>query len=241
MQNALRRKDALPNVETKFAQMEIKVESASDEFLTVSGYGSVFGVTDQGGDVVEPGAFRESIASGAVPKMLWQHDPSQPIGVWDSVAEDARGLFMRGRISKRTVKGAEVCEMIQMGAIDGLSIGYAIKDNGSRLQDGRRFISDVELWETSVVTFPMNRSAGITEAKSADDMTEAEIKRHVEKSLRKIGISAREAKAMASASIKGMDEGPRDVGTPTPEYDQRDVDELKASLTETLRQMEAHT
>ncbi|MBL4813799.1 MAG: HK97 family phage prohead protease, partial [Rhodobacteraceae bacterium] len=87
-------------------------------------------------------------------KMLWQHDPTQPIGIWDQVHEDAQGLWVKGRILTGIAKGREALELIEAGAIDGLSIGYrtvkAHKDDG-----GRRRLSELELWEVSLVTFPM--------------------------------------------------------------------------------------
>ena len=86
--------------------------------------------------------------------MLWQHDPAQPIGVWDEVREDARGLYVKGRILTDVEKGREAAALIGAGAIDGLSIGYrtvrAQKDG-----KGQRLLSELELWEVSLVTFPM--------------------------------------------------------------------------------------
>jgi hypothetical protein len=124
----------------------------------ISGHASLFGAADQGGDVVEPGAYAASLAAlaarGGRVKMLWQHDPAQPIGVWDEVREDARGLFVRGRILTDVARGREAAALLAAGAIDGLSIGYrtrrAVKDAG-----GGRRLAEVELWEVSLVTFPM--------------------------------------------------------------------------------------
>jgi hypothetical protein len=86
--------------------------------------------------------------------MLWQHDPAQPIGVWDEVREDGRGLYVKGRILTDVEKGREAAALIGAGAIDGLSIGYrtvrAQKDG-----KGQRLLSELELWEVSLVTFPM--------------------------------------------------------------------------------------
>ena len=124
----------------------------------IEGYASLFGACDQGGDVVEAGAYATSLASLAARnsrvKMLWQHDPTQPIGVWDEVHEDGRGLYVKGRILTDVEKGREAVALVQAGAIDGLSIGYrtkrAVKDGR-----GRRLLSELELWEVSLVTFPM--------------------------------------------------------------------------------------
>lgn len=231
-------KDAGEVLETKFAALEIKAEGEDDEYLTISGYGSVFNNVDGGGDMVMPGAFKECIAKGRKPKMLWQHDASQPIGAWDTMREDANGLFMQGRISKRAAKGAEVAALVKMGAVDGLSIGYRTKEYEMDMDTGTRKLTKLDLWETSVVTFPMNDLAGIYAMKSADEMSETEIKRHIEHALKAIKFSSTEAKAMASAAMKGRENVLRDAGVPLPETDQREVDELKALLTETLKAME---
>jgi hypothetical protein len=231
-------KDAGEPLETKFAALEIKSDDEDDEYLYISGYGSVFNNVDGGGDVVMPGAFKECIGMGRKPKMLWQHDASQPIGTWDSMREDASGLYVKGRISKRASKAAEVAALVKMGAVDGLSIGYRTQEYEMDMEAGTRKLTKLDLWEISVVTFPMNDLAGIYAMKSADDMSEAEIKRHIERALKAIKISSTEAKAMASAAMKGRENVLRDAGVPLPETDQREVDELKALLTETLKAME---
>lgn len=125
---------------------------------TIEGYASYFGRQDQGGDVVQQGAYRASLealkAAGRRVKMLWQHDPAQPIGVWDEVFEDETGLYVKGRILPNIDRGREALELIEAGAIDGLSIGYRTKRAGKN-DKGQRLLSELELWEVSVVTFPM--------------------------------------------------------------------------------------
>ena len=124
----------------------------------IEGYASLFGQRDQGGDVVEAGAYGRSLktlgAAGRRVKMLWQHDPAEPIGVWDEVREDARGLYVKGRLLTEVGRAREAAALIAAGAIDGLSIGYrtvrATKDDR-----GRRLLNELELWEVSLVTFPM--------------------------------------------------------------------------------------
>jgi uncharacterized protein len=124
----------------------------------ISGYASLFNAADQGGDVVLPGAYAASLAAlaaaGRGVKMLWQHDPAQPIGVWDEVREDARGLWVSGRLLPEVEKGREAAALIAAGAVDGLSIGYRTK-RASKDAEGRRLLAEVELWEVSLVTFPM--------------------------------------------------------------------------------------
>lgn len=138
-------------LETKFCR--ISGVTVGDE-ATVEGYASLFGSTDQGGDAVLPGAFKASLGAGRKVRMLWQHDPNQPIGVWEEVKEDNKGLWVRGRILTDVAKGREAASLVAAGAIDGLSIGYRTK-RSERDGKGRRLLAEVELWEVSLVTFPM--------------------------------------------------------------------------------------
>ena len=131
----------------------------------VEGYASLFGLADQGGDIVQPGAYARSLermaARGGSVKMLWQHDPAQPIGIWDEIREDTRGLFVKGRLLPDVARAREAAVLIAAGAIDGLSIGYrtiaAEKDT-----KGRRLLAELDLWEISLVTFPMLREARVS-------------------------------------------------------------------------------
>ena len=126
--------------------------------LEIEGYASVFGRRDQGGDVVQRGAYAASLKAMAVAgrrvKMLWQHDPGEPIGVWDVVREDATGLWVKGRILPDVARGREAAALLGAGAIDGLSIGYRTV-RAERDGKGQRVLAELELWEVSLVTFPM--------------------------------------------------------------------------------------
>ncbi len=141
----------------------------------ISGYASLFGARDQGGDVVQKGAYAASLATlqrqGRAVKMLWQHDPAQPIGIWDEVREDAMGLWVKGRILTEVEKGREAAALLAAGAMDGLSIGYrTIKS--TKAADGGRILNELELWEVSLVTFPMLSEARVSskaEAKNAQN------------------------------------------------------------------------
>ena len=168
------------------------------EGAVVSGYASVFGSPDQGGDVVERGAYagslKRTMATGGRVKMLWQHDPAQPIGVWDEVREDEHGLWVKGRILTDIARGREAAALVGAGAIDGLSIGYrtlkAHKDEA-----GRRRLSEVELWEVSLVTFPMLPEARV--ASKGDDGGGQELRRLAE-------VFRRAGREMADAWEKGI-------------------------------------
>jgi HK97 family phage prohead protease len=135
-----------------------------EDGVEISGYASLFGAVDQGGDVVEAGAYAASlkamIAAKRSIKMLWQHQPGHPIGVWDEVREDARGLWVKGRILNSVEKGREAAALIAAGAIDGLSIGYRTV-KATKNSKGQRLLSELELWEVSLVTFPMLPSARV--------------------------------------------------------------------------------
>ena len=130
----------------------------------IQGYASLFGEVDQGNDVVAKGAYANSIrtleTAGQRVKMLWQHDPAQPIGVWDEVREDAKGLWVKGRLLDSTQKGREAAALIDAGAIDGLSIGDRTLRAG-KTEKGQRLLTELELWEVSLVTFPMLPSARV--------------------------------------------------------------------------------
>ena len=162
-----------PGLERKFCRLgeDLTVTDGTG----IEGYASLFGKCDQGGDVVTSGAYGKSLkaleAGGRKVKMLWQHDPAQPIGVWDEVREDERGLYVKGRILTDVEKGREAAALIGAGAIDGLSIGYrtvrAQKDG-----KGQRLLSELELWEVSLVTFPMLPDARVGAKGDTPDATD---------------------------------------------------------------------
>ena len=154
-----RRDAAEHGLETKFMAFG---EESSVSNGRLSGYASVFDAPDQSGDVVAPGAFAASLAAGPRSvKLLWQHDPAQPIGVWETLREDGRGLFAEGRLLTEIRAGAEAAALLRAGAVDGLSIGYRAR-RSERLSGGGRRLLDIELWEISLVTFPM-----LSEARAA--------------------------------------------------------------------------
>lgn len=123
--------------------------------LTIAGYASVFDQPDLTGDIVRRGAFALSLAGGAGGvRMLFQHDPGEPIGAWDAMVEDARGLFVRRRIFNTGPRAKAAQRLVRGGLVDGLSIGFRTR-SARRLSAKRRELIDIDLWEVSVVTFPM--------------------------------------------------------------------------------------
>ena len=146
-----------------------RIENLSrDQF---EGYASLFGVTDGAGDTVAPGAFAKSLRlTGIAPvRMLYQHFAHEPIGVWEDIREDARGLYVRGRLVTETGRGRDVRALIAEGALDGLSIGFKTRAARRDPLTRSRVLTELELWEISIVTFPLLAGSQVTAigAKSA--------------------------------------------------------------------------
>ncbi|MEQ1950718.1 HK97 family phage prohead protease [Mesorhizobium sp. CN2-181] len=133
-----------------------------------SGYASLFDAVDLGKDMVVRGAFARSIRErgAAGIRMLYQHDPAQPIGVWTELREDRRGLFVRGQLAKDVAKAREVLSLMQARALDGLSIGFRAVKASNDPATGVRRIVEADLWEISVVTFPMLPGARVETVKA---------------------------------------------------------------------------
>lgn len=121
-----------------------------------TGYASLFGLADAQNDVVERGAFAASLLrrGPAGIRMLWQHDPAEPIGTWLSLSEDPVGLRVTGRLVTATARGREALDLMAAGAVDGLSIGFRALRAAPARRGGPRRLIEVDLWEVSVVTFP---------------------------------------------------------------------------------------
>jgi len=156
----------LSALETKFCGFDANI--GLNDAAEISGYASLFNAEDKGGDVVQKGAYTASLArlskAGGKVKMLWQHDPMQPIGVWDEIYEDDKGLFVKGRLLTEVQVGREAMILLQAGAIDGLSIGYRTV-RAEKSAKGR-LLHEIDLWEVSMVTFPMLPEARVA---SSDD------------------------------------------------------------------------
>lgn len=140
----------------------------ADQDIYVHGYASLFGVADLSGDRVIKGAFAASLLAraGEPLPMLFGHETTEPIGVWDRVVEDARGLFVAGRILAGSDKSDRIARLVTQRALSGLSIGYRVKRMRPRAPNtgpnqGRDLV-ELDLWEISIVAFPMLRSARLT-------------------------------------------------------------------------------
>lgn len=137
---------------------------------TFSGYASLFGVEDLSHDIVEKGAFLASLSrrgpSGV--KMLYQHDPAEPIGRWTDIRETSKGLKVTGQLMTNLARGREVLHMMREGILDGLSIGFRTVKARKDRKSGIRRLVEVDLWEISIVTFPMQPDARVAHVKSRD-------------------------------------------------------------------------
>lgn len=160
-----------------------------------TGYASVFGELDQQNEIVTAGAFRRTLTKwrqqNRAPALLWMHDPTQPIGIWQQIREDSNGLKVEGRLALRAQKGAEAYELLKIGALSGLSIGYRVVS--SRIDGTRkaRLLTDVDLFEISLVTFPANEAARVSGVKKRDatDHPRDELQRaaeHLRRAARKL-------------------------------------------------------
>ena len=151
--------------ETKYAPVIIEDISQSGRF---SGYASVFGEVDMGNDIVERGAFSRYLGkhSPSDIRMLFQHNPDEPVGVWEVIREDNKGLFVTGKLSNATNRGRELSDLMRQGAIDGLSIGFKTVRSKKNKNSNIRTILEADLWEISIVTFPMQAGARVEAVKN---------------------------------------------------------------------------
>jgi hypothetical protein len=181
------------------------------------GYGSIFGNRDLGGDIVVPGAFSRTLAQhkgeGTMPLMYWMHNPAEVPGVWLDMAEDDKGLYVKGEILDTTL-GRDVHTLLQRKAVRGLSIGYRPEDTGWD-KDGNRLLKQVDLFETSIVSMAMNPLARVEAMKArlsaAGEYVPTE--REVEQRLRSAGFSKSVCRLMVARLFDsdpgGMPEGHR--------------------------------
>jgi hypothetical protein len=136
---------------------------------TVEGYASLFGEIDQARDVVLRGAFADTLTRRGVRRipMLFQHDPSEPIGIWLELREDHRGLYARGRLIPEVARARELISLLRAGAVDGLSIGFRTVKGRIDPRTRIRSLAAVDLWEISIVTFPLLAGARVQAVKQA--------------------------------------------------------------------------
>ncbi len=186
--------------------LKIKSVTETGEF---EGYGSVFGVKDSYSDIVVPGAFQASLnewrEKGSLPAMLWQHQISEPVGVYTEMREDDTGLYVKGRLlieddplSKRAHAH------LKAGSLSGLSIGYILKDWEYDRNKGAFLLKEIDLWEVSLVTFPSNDEARVSDVKSAFARGDIPSQKSIERVLRDVGLSRTQAKAFMADGYRAL-------------------------------------
>lgn len=141
--------------------------STNEESGLVSGYASLFNIADLSNDIVEEGAFTKTLSEprNYKVKLLFQHDPDQPIGQWLKIVEDNKGLYVEGKLTLENARAKDIHALVLSGALEGLSIGFKTKRSRKDSKTGARHIIEAELWEISIVTFPMLPAARIDSAK----------------------------------------------------------------------------
>ena len=208
--------EAAPLAETA-PILEIKALKEGGEF---EGYGSTFGgEPDAYGDVIAAGAYSESLAvhkaKGTMPKLFWQHNADQPIGKWLDAKEDNHGLLLHGKLNMDVQRGREAYALLKAGDIDGLSIGYRIKEYSVDTESSVWTLEKLELIEVSIVSVGANENAvvqSVKAAKAAHDLMEKLkagdrlTEREFETWLKGLGFSNSQAERAARLHLKGQGE-----------------------------------
>lgn len=150
----------------------------------IRGYASTFGNIDQGSDVVVRGAFKRSINNNARVPILDSHDPTKQIGINLAAEEDSKGLFVEGKLNLEDPLARSKFSLIKMvdeaGAKSGLSIGFRVINDEFDREKGIRFLKEVKLFEYSIVAFPMNELATVTEAKAKQDLLDFKLQQLID-------------------------------------------------------------
>lgn len=205
---------------TKVSGVPLDVKALAEDG-TIEGYGSIFGNIDSYGEVVMPGAFGTSLAraakEGRTIKMLWQHDTDRPIGVWDELSEDKKGLRVKGRLLiDVSAQAREAHGLIKAGALEGLSIGYRVLKQGPHPSKPNALaLNELDLREVSPVTFAANEKARIDSVKHLLAAGEVPTTRQFEELLREAGFSKSLAAVIAGKAA------PHLRGEPGGEVDDR--------------------
>lgn len=176
---------------------------------TFTGYASIWGEIDSYNEVVAKGAFTASLKDyakrGKMPNMLWQHRSDKPIGVWLTMVEDAKGLKVTGRLALDIEQGAEAYALLKLGAIDGLSIGYVATKWEEDTKTNVVTLTEINLWEVSLVTFPAGPSARVDGVKNALEHGKLPSLKDFEAFLRdEAGFSKTQAAAIAGKGLSHL-------------------------------------
>lgn len=193
-------------MDLKYLERPFEVKAVDDAGV-FTGYGSVFGNVDSYQEIVAPGAFSESLAAwkdaGKLPPVLWQHRSGEPIGPYLELREDTHGLFAKGQLLvDDVVRAKEARALMKAKAVNGMSIGFVTREDSYDKVTGVRTLKKIDLWEISIVTFPANPAAQISNVKSAVEALEtlAEAERY----LRDAGGFSKAAALAFIARVKSM-------------------------------------
>jgi uncharacterized protein len=188
--------------------LTIKSVTDTGEF---EGYGSVFGVKDSYSDIVMAGAFAKTLsdwkAKESMPAMLWQHDPHEPIGIYTDIKEDDVGLYVKGRLLIEDDPLAKRAHAhMKAGSLSGLSIGYWLEDYDYDSSKDAFLLREIDLLEISLVTFPANDAARVSNVKSALADGVPPRPSDMERLLRDAGLSRSQAKAFMACGYSALDQ-----------------------------------
>ena len=218
----------------RLREVAFSAKAANEENGKFSGYGSVFGTVDAYNEVVVPGAFAESLAAieqqGRPLPALWQHMSTEPVGGYESLKEDARGLAVEGfLLVDEIVKAREAYALLKRNLVTGLSIGYYVRDSSRDDVTGIRTLKKLDLVEISLVTFPANDDARVDAVKSMLAHGSMPSIRQFEGILREAGFSKSQATTIASRGFKYL----LDQGEPEPPKESKTTSALLAALKQT--------
>lgn len=213
----------------KYKNVAFDIKSVSEEGQ-IEGYASVYGNVDSYGDVVQKGAFKSLFGkSDSIIPVLWQHDTRQPIGGASSFKEDDNGLYMKANLVMEVQKAHEAKALAKAGVVTGLSIGYTVEEFTYNKEDNVTYLTDLKLWEVSLVTFPANSEARVEGVKQilADGGMPSE--REVEELLRQSGFSRSQSKAFISKGYRALQRDAEDDASI------QLIEGLKANLEELIK------
>lgn len=201
-----------PQQRTATVRLQQKQMNETGQF---EGYGSVFGVKDSYGEIVAAGAFTQSLAEhkaqGTLPALLWQHDSRQPIGAYVEMRQDNKGLFVKGQLALDVDGGRNAHALLKAGAINGLSIGFMPKKWEYNEEEDIRTLTEIDLWECSLVTFPANSGARVSGTKAIGQISSITDWKEFESNLRDEGGFSQKAAAAMVAAAKRIRDTERDA------------------------------
>jgi len=224
-------------MKSKFLETVFELKSMDDQGV-FTGYASVFGITDQVKDRVQKGAFKKSLQNhreqNINPPLLWQHDVHEPIGAWREIYEDEYGLFVRGELFIEDIpKAKQAYKLLSEGAVSGLSIGFKTRQSELNPRTGERVLTQLDLLEISVVTFPALGQARVSHVKSCLGAGLLPNEREFEVFLRDVGFSRKQAKNMIASGYRSVFQ--RDAAQQKSNTIQAHVELLSAKLRQWAR------